>query len=244
MNLVNDIKKELEQLIEAGKDLFNALLPSEEEDCSDLLFFLKEYDLWYSKAIVIVKQLVPERLDDFKNQYKNEKRKELQYSTYTISDALRGITHRAGYYGPSSAIYCMNCQLNILKGCLETFESKIYNIQTILQADIFDSEIDSAKHLLKRGFLRAAGAVCGVLIEKHFSIVCQNHNIVIKKKDPSIANYNDALKDNIYDTMEWRRIQRLGDLRNLCDHSKDREPTKEEVEELISGTERIIKTIF
>ena len=67
---------------------------------------------------------------------------------------------------------------------------------------------------------------------------------MIKKKSPTIADYNDVLKDNVYDTVEWRKVQYLGDARNLCGHKKDREPTKDEVEELISGTERIIKTIF
>ena len=94
------------------------------------------------------------------------------------------------------------------------------------------------------GFLRASGAICGVVLEKHFAKVCDNHNITIKKKNPTIADYNDNLKDVIYDTIEWRRIQRLGDIRNLCDHNKDRTPTKEEVDELILGTDRIIKTMF
>jgi hypothetical protein len=34
----------------------------------------------------------------------------------------------------------------------------------------------------------------------------------------------------------------LGDIRNLCGHDKHREPTADEVEELIEGTERILKT--
>lgn len=36
----------------------------------------------------------------------------------------------------------------------------------------------------------------------------------------------------------------LGDIRNLCDHNKDRDPKKEEVEDLISGVEAIIKTVY
>ena len=43
---------------------------------------------------------------------------------------------------------------------------------------------------------------------------------------------------------KWKNIQYLGDLRNLCDHSKDREPTNDDVEELINGTSKIIKTVF
>ena len=35
-----------------------------------------------------------------------------------------------------------------------------------------------------------------------------------------------------------------GDIRNLCDHHKDREPTQQEVEDLIKGVEKITKTLF
>jgi len=46
------------------------------------------------------------------------------------------------------------------------------------------------------------------------------------------------------ETPTWRFIQHLSDLRNLCDHNKDREPTKDEVNELIVGVTKITKTLF
>jgi hypothetical protein len=109
-----------------------------------------------------------------------------------------------------------------------------------------DSEIESARLLKKNGFLRAAGAVAGVVIEKHLAQVCQNHNSVkITKQRPTIADFNDALKmADVIDTPRWRSIQHLGDLRNLCDHNKDREPKPDEVDDLLDGTEKIIKTLF
>ena len=56
---------------------------------------------------------------------------------------------------------------------------------------------------------------------------------------------NDALKEGgVIDIPQWRFIQRLGDLRNLCDHNKDREPTKDEVAELIDGVDKLTKTVF
>jgi uncharacterized protein (UPF0332 family) len=67
----------------------------------------------------------------------------------------------------------------------------------------------------------------------------------IKKKNPTISTFNDALKDsNVIDIPQWRFVQRLGDLRNLCDHDGDREPSKEEVTELIDGVEKLTKTVF
>lgn len=65
------------------------------------------------------------------------------------------------------------------------------------------------------------------------------------KKDPSINDYNELFKkEDIYDTINWRFIQHLGDIRNLCDHKKQRDPSNDEIEELINGTDKVIKTIF
>lgn len=239
-----EIKNEIEQLIAAGIKIYSALEGKTKATCTDLEFFLLNYETWYTKALVVIKQITPDRTQDFILLYSNPKRKALDLDTYCVSDALRTIQHNNQKYGPWTARLCVLSQLNMLKACLEKFDSRLFDIQTILQADIFDSEIESAKHLLKMGFSRAAGAICGVVLEKHFRGVCESRSIVVKKKNPTIADYNDALKDFAYDTVEWRRIQRLGDIRNLCDHSKDRNPTKDEVEELISGTERVIKTIY
>ena len=106
-------------------------------------------------------------------------------------------------------------------------------------------EIDAAAELAKKGFFRGAGAVAGVVLEGHLSQVCVKHNLKTRKKAPTINDFNQMLKDSsTIDTPMWRFIQHLGDLRNLCDHSKGREPTKEEVNDLISGVRRVIKTIF
>jgi hypothetical protein len=42
----------------------------------------------------------------------------------------------------------------------------------------------------------------------------------------------------------WRLIQRLGDIRNLSAHSKEREPTKDEIEDMIRGCEKLIAEVF
>lgn len=238
------IKNEISELITQGEKIYAAIEQDKQNGCKNLQFFIIHYEPWYTKAYAVIKQLTPDRLEDFALLYSNPKRKELEVGTYCISDAMRTLTHKGLGYGPWTAALCVLRQITMLRACFDKFDSKVFDIQTILQADIFDSEIESAKHLFKMGFLRAAGAICGVIIEKHFAEVSRSHNILIKKKSPTIADFNDAFKDNVYDTVEWRRMQRLGDIRNLCDHNKERAPTKDEVEELIAGTEKVIKTIF
>jgi len=109
---------------------------------------------------------------------------------------------------------------------LSRFESVLFDIKQLVQADLFDSEIDTARELLKKGFDRAAGAIAGVIMEKHFKQVLTNRNITFKK-NPTIGELNDILKaEGIIDMPQWRQIQYLADVRNLCDHHKDRDPKK------------------
>ena len=114
-----------------------------------------------------------------------------------------------------------------------------------MQADLFDSELEAAKALVKHGFLRAAGAVAGVVMEKHLAQVCDNHGIPVRKKKATIGDFNEALKDaEVVDLPRRRSNQYLGDIRNLCDHNKDAEPTKEQVNDLVDGVKKITKTLF
>lgn len=64
-----------------------------------------------------------------------------------------------------------------------------------MQAEIFDNEIDSALELLKKGFIRGAGAIAGVILEKHLGHVCLKHGLKTRKKHPTINDYNHMLKD-------------------------------------------------
>ena len=45
------------------------------------------------------------------------------------------------------------------------------------------------------------------------------------------------------DIPTWRFVQRLGDLRNLCDQNKGVDPKKEDIDELIAGVDKIMKTV-
>ena len=124
-------------------------------------------------------------------------------------------------------------------------DSILADIHGVLEAELFDSELEAGRELLKKGFLRPAGILAGVTLERHLSNVVSTNRITILKNDPSISDFNDALKKNsIYDVPKWRFVQRLADIRNICGHAKEREPTKEEVDELLNGVEKVIKTFF
>ncbi len=216
---------------------------------SKLPSVLDEYQVWYSEAKTLVRQLLPDRLDDFCGYYEKPKtRKEVTYESYRISDYLTGLQVTQGtqvIVDSSVAIHLFRQQLAIVKAVKNRFESSLFDIRQLVQADLFDSELEAAKALVKRGFLRAAGAVAGVVMERHLAQVCNNHGITLRKKNPTIGSFNEALKKaEVVDIPEWRLNEHLGDLRNRCAHNKDTEPTEEQVTELVDGVMKLTKTLF
>jgi hypothetical protein len=264
-------KKDLASLQVLGDDLLNGLqlkcFPDEfrkevkrqfggkEKEAESFIkaipSFDSTYQQWYSEAKALVKLLLPDRLSDFVRHYEKPKsRKEITYESYTIEDCLQGLNVTRGAYkdkivGTDAAIPHFTQQLAMLKAVNARFESSLFDIHQLVQADVFDSELGAAEELAKNKFTRAAGALAGVVLERHLSQVCDNHSVKLTKKVPTISDLNDAMKDaNVVDIPQWRFIQHLGDIRNLCDHSKKAEPTPEQVNDLVAGVMKITKTLF
>jgi hypothetical protein len=215
--------------------------------------FEKDYQKWYTESCALIRQIIPERLHEFESLYQaDSRRRSIDIMTYTIQDWLMGVrakpdilTGEKPFDDLTIVATRFETQRQLLESAESRFESKLFDIKQLVQADLFDSELDAARELHKGGFLRAAGVVAGVVLEAHLSQVCTNHGVTTRKKNPSLADYNDLLKKNdTVDVPTWRSIQRLGDLRNLCSHSKGRDPRTDEVSELIDGVEKIAKTLY
>jgi len=263
-------KKDLDSLVSKGErlslamqkecfpkqfenDLTEALKDRAAEFVKGIPDFRDSYQSWYSEAKVLVKQILPDRLADFVSHYERPKsRKSLTYETYRIEDYLQGlsVTRPAPFdnekiVGPDAAIQQFRQQLAILKSLKSRFESSLFDIRQLVRADLFDSDLEAADELASNKFGRAAGAMAGVVLERHLAQVCENHTIKVAKKAPTIADFNNALKEAaVIDIPQWRFIQHLADIRNLCDHSKTGEPSKEQIDDLLAGVRKVIKTLF
>lgn len=267
---IDRFKADLSKIVKAGNHLLNAMqyecypeqftesvkASQSKESAADYLKSMKTlpsfnegYQRWYSEAQAVVRQLLPDRVADFVRLYEKPKaRKEISYENYRVEDYLQNLTvTRLGstIVDKTAALPHFRQQLSILKAAESRFESSLFDMRQMLQADLLDSEIDAAEELSKYKFLRAAGAVAGVVLERHLGQVCSDHQCSPLKKNPTISDFNDALKTHgAIDVPQWRFVQHLADIRNLCDHSKVPEPTKAQVDDLIAGVKKITKTIF
>ncbi len=260
------LKKDLDRLIARGESLklamdkeirgdafvkqIRAAIGEKEGDAllKALPNFATEYEAWYSESLALLRQLLPARVDNFIGFYEKPKgRKDLTNENYVIQDYLRGLSLSQGgrvIVDRSAAVQQFNQQLAIVKAAKKRFESSLFEMRQLVQADVFDSEIGAARELLKNKFLRAAGAIAGVVLEKHLRQVCDDRSITVTKKNPGVADLNQLLRDNsVIDVPEWRHVSMLGDIRNLCVHNKLKEPTAEQVTDLVDGTDKVLKTV-
>ena len=252
-----DLKKQIDELIKQGELLALSLLKSNSEGLRTLEEhkinkdalpdFNSNYQNWYTVACNLVKLVIPFRLSDFTNLYYTKKTKNITFDNYCIYDALCGNTFTQ--YGrtiaePITAYKKVMIQVGIVKSVKTLLDDYFYNMEYELQVDILNEELNSANELLKKKFYRSAGTISGVVLEKHLKQVCLNHNLKIIKKEPTISDYNEQLRnEGIINKILWRRIQTLGDIRNVCAHNKEMEPSEQDVKDIIDGTKYIISSL-
>ena len=241
-----NIRQHLEASVKHGNELLKKLA-----DKQDSFEFGTEYQHWYTRTLPLVKDLAPDRFGEFRGYYEvDPKRKEIGPVSYVLQDYLSGVAPAPDYYGKVAfdryqvAMSRMVNQVQIVASLASRIESVLSNVEGHLLADIEDRELSAAAKLLKTN-LRAAGTLAGVVLERHLGQVVLNRGIKLTKMDPTIGDLNEALKkENVYQIPTYRKIQYLADVRNVCCHNKGRDPTPEEVKELLNGVGAIIKTVF
>lgn len=191
------------------------------------------YQKWYSAARVIIAKNQPDRLSEFDGLYSRK-------DSSAIKDYLGkpNIEKKQQF----RLMDLINTQFEILAAVPEHLKYSLFDIELTAYSILMDDELGAAKYLLKNGFLRSAGALAGVILERHLKNLLRKHTPPIKYREKAtLGPLNDLCKDEIYDVAVWRNVQHLADLRNLCDHDKEREPTKEEVTVLIDGVSAHLK---
>lgn len=197
----------------------------------------QNYQQWYSAARAVLARNQPGRIAEFDEAYSPTGKGANHGIKQLLSE--RHLTQGEQF----KLMDLINMQFEILSAVTDHLRFSMYDIELTAYSVLMDDEINAARHLLLRGFLRPAGVLAGVILERHLKNLLRKHTPPIKYRErDSLASLNDLCKDAVYDLVTWRKVQHLADLRNLCAHDKTREPTKEEVTDLINGVSAILRT--
>ena len=186
------------------------------------------YQHWVSAARVLISKNQPERLIEFDKLYDQVKQILSQrYIQKNVQFQTQGN---------------IEIQFDLLSAIPNHLKYSLYDVELEAYSVLIDDELQAAKHLLSKGFLRGAGGLAGGLLERHLKNLLRKHTPPSTfRKNATISPLNDACKETVYDSITWRKVQHLSDLRNLCSHDKTQEPTKSQVNDLLSGVSSILK---
>ncbi|MEN4918252.1 hypothetical protein ABE485_06235 [Achromobacter spanius] len=245
MTTRENLKLELDRLLETYKTLHT------KELLADRYNFSITFQTAYTQALRVVESLAKDRYAEFRTLYEiDPKRKLVNSATYSVQDFTQGRVpgrFSDGTFAFNHLPIVQNrivSQYAILKSLYSRIDDILSNMSIHVAMELQDAELKAAEQLLRIS-PRASGALAGVVLERHLQSVAALRQVTVAKKNPTISDLNDPLKEaGAYDLPQWRRIQHLADLRNLCCHQKDREPTKDEARDLISGTQSVIANVM
>lgn len=120
----------------------------------------------------------------------------------------------------------------------EDFEGGyLSSVRALVQAEVFDSELEQAEELLKGGYVTAAAVIAGVVLETALRELCDRSSIAYGKLDKMNA---DLAKAGIYNKLVQKRITALADIRNSAAHGKPEEFTEQDVSAMLQDVGRFL----
>lgn len=111
------------------------------------------------------------------------------------------------------------------------------SIKNLVQADVFDSELEQAKELLANGYKMAAAVIAGVVLETALRDLCTKEGLPHSKLDKMNA---DLAKAGVYNKLQQKRITALADIRNSAAHGKPTEFTDLDVANMVNDVEQFL----
>lgn len=104
------------------------------------------------------------------------------------------------------------------------------SIRKLVQAEVFDTELDQASELLRNGYRSAAAVIAGTVLETALRELCTDAGIGVGNLNKMNA---DLARANVYSLLVQKRITALADIRNNAAHGHPDKFTEADVTDMI-----------
>jgi hypothetical protein len=111
------------------------------------------------------------------------------------------------------------------------------SVRTLVQAEVFSSELEQAIELLGKKYKAPAAVIAGTVLETGLRELCDRNNVPHGKLDKMNA---DLAKKGIYTVLMQKRITTLADIRNNAAHGYPDQFNDDDVKGMIADVERFL----
>ena len=113
----------------------------------------------------------------------------------------------------------------------------LFNVATLVKAEVLADAIDQARELLEKGYKDPAAVLGRVSLEVSLKDLCTRHGVHHAKLDKMNA---DLYKSGIYNLAKQKQITAWADLGNKAAHGDWSEYTQPDIDDMIDGVDRFI----
>lgn len=107
------------------------------------------------------------------------------------------------------------------------FGGYLTSLKSLVQAEVFGSELEQANELLKGGYFSPAAVIAGTVLETALRELCDREGISHGKLDKMNS---DLAKAGVYNSIVQKQITAYAGVRNSAAHGKPNEFSKADVE--------------
>jgi len=111
------------------------------------------------------------------------------------------------------------------------------SIRSLIQAEVFDSELEQSRELFRQKYIVAAAVICGTVLETTLRELCDRNGLSHGKLDKMNA---DLTKAGAYNNLRQKQITALAGIRNSAAHGKPEEFKSDDVDSMIKDVERFV----
>jgi len=128
---------------------------------------------------------------------------------------------------------------SIFLAAKEDFEGGyLSSVRTLVQAEVFSTELDQARELLLAGYASAAAVISGVVLETSLRELCARYDVAVGKTERMNA---DLVKAGAYNVLVQKKITALAAIRNSAAHGNFADFKPADVEGMVVDIERLLE---
>lgn len=127
----------------------------------------------------------------------------------------------------------------VLRAAEDDFNSGLMrSSRSLVQAELFDSELEQATELLRGGYLSAAAVIAGVVLETTLRELCTDRSLDLANLNKMNAN---LAKAGAYNKLVAKNVTAWAGIRNAAAHGNPPDFTKSDVEAMVSGVSDFVE---
>lgn len=138
----------------------------------------------------------------------------------------------------STYLYVLERLRAVFAAAREDYEGGyLRSTRSLIQAEVFDSELEQALALLEAGYKSPSAVVAGVVLETSLRELCDRHGIQHGKLD---RMNTDLAKAGVLNKLQQKQITAMADIRNSAAHGKPDEFNDADVRGMIRDITRFV----